>query len=230
MRFVFFPVILVFITSCSSSKLVSSFDYPEETINQITSNEFSLRDYIIEKESQLQGLITLTEGYRDSYYNLKNSSNSDNKLQLRRRLLEQRLLLNLKLSERRDSLYYPNTLLQRQWRENKMNRELVDFKKKLRKGQLSNDIGYLEFLNFKKHLESLEKLSSIDKVEGYNKLRENLNLSSKPNSFIYSYYLDGYSIVFDSPPIRESYKKIKPLPVVFSGLILGFVLYVSEEY
>jgi hypothetical protein len=229
MKFIFLSIILVLITGCSSSRLVSSFDYPEETINQITSNDFSLRDYIIEKESQLQGLISLTEDYRESYFKLKNSE-KENTLRLRRELFEERELLNLKLSRRRDSLYYPNTLLQRQWRENKMNRELVDFKKKLRKGQLSNDIGYLEFLNFKKHLESLEKLSSIDKVEGYNKLRENLNLSSKPNSFIYSYYLDGYSIVFDSPPIRESYKKIKPLPVVFSGLILGFVLYVSEEY
>jgi hypothetical protein len=210
MRFVFFPVILVFITSCSSSKLVSSFDYPEETINQITSNDFSLRDYIIEKESQLQGLITLTEGYRDSYYNLKNSSNNDNKLQLRRRLLEQRLLLNLKLSERRDSLNYINSLMRTQWRKNHLGKELSDFKKKLRKGELKKDIGYLEFMNFKKLLDSLERSSSDNKLEGYVKLRTNLDLSSKSNNFIYSFYwLDGYSIIFSSTPFRKSYEKFE---------------------
>ena len=189
---------------------MSSFDYPEETINHITSSDFSLRDYIIEKESQLQNLITLTEGYRDSYYNLKTSDGNDNKPQLRRRLLEQRLLLNLKLSERRDSLSYINGLLRTQWRRNNMSEELSEFKRKLRKDELKDDIGYLEFLNFKNLLDSLERSSSDDKLKGYIKLRTNLNLSSKPNNFVYSFYwLDGYSIIFSSTPFRKSYEKFE---------------------
>lgn len=223
MRFIGLTLILIFLVltqSCSIGK--DSFLYPSSSINQISSDAFSLRDFIIEKDNHLRGNIDLTKDYIASYKALK-ASNKRNRKKLQQELEKTREELKLSLSRRNDSLYHIKTLMQRQWRKNKLRKDLVEFRKDLRKGLYDSDLGYLEFLSYRKFLDSINRFERFEKIELFNSAYDGLNLTEKPNSFVYAYYLEGYAIVIDALTVKEFYRGIKPLPVFSGAFVLGLL-------